>query len=886
MKKSFTTIVTIFFVYCCFAQQNSFNIDAVNNHFLNQFTLSPQEKIYVHTDRSLYIQGEQIWFRAYLVNAVLHKQVLNSRYVYVELVNQQKKVVSRVKIRPVNNLFFGHINLPQSLIEGEYTLRAYTRYMENAGEDYFFTKNIKIINPSSLRIKFNIDFDYNEKTQKITARLNYINKGQQVNLNKDILIITFDDNREMIYYTINDKTVSFSFNRDKVEVIHATLKIDGIRYVRDIAVPKYPADYDVAFFPEGGYLLSGTNCAVAFKAVQTNGYAENITGEIVDSDGNMITKLESLHLGMGKFYLAASENKKYFAVCRNSHGFEKRFELPLAKTNMYSLKTNWVKDNLYITIQKSDNITDEKDLYILVHTRGITQYAAKWNFNDQAIVLNKNDFPSGVLQILLFDAMLNPVSERLTFNINAKELIKTQFTTNKQTYDARDKISAKLKISDIQNMPVKGNFSVAVTDDSDVSIDTTLSIFSTLLLTSDLKGYIENPNFYFQENNKTAQEALDILMLAQGWRRYNVPEILKGNYEKPKIDFEKMQKISGNVLKYSGSNKTEGGLVMIYSKQPQFTDCVMIDNFGKFSVDNIEFPDSMAFTIKAFNQKGKPYVELFVDSDTFPNVNNFAIKSKIETKNEQIQTQEHEEIFAHEKGVWHLFLDELIVWGKKINKEEKPDNPAWYSRHATQSFTEEKIKDIEPLYLSDIIRRIPLVEVLDGKVIYSGAQSLEQGGIRVPILVDGSFIYSEDESFNIDDIDVQNVKRVDIFKRSATQVFGLMGGDMVIAITTGTFDININDKMQFNLKKISPIGFQLPAEFYSPKYETAQQKNDKTPDLRTTIFWQPNVTINENGEANFSFYAADYATNYSVVIEGLTDDGKIINCISKIRRGK
>ncbi|MDR2126055.1 MAG: hypothetical protein LBP63_04430 [Prevotellaceae bacterium] len=98
--------------------------------------------------------------------------------------------------------------------------------------------------------------------------------------------------------------------------------------------------------------------------------------------------------------------------------------------------------------------------------------------------------------------------------------------------------------------------------------------------------------------------------------------------------------------------------------------------------------------------------------------------------------------------------------------------------------------------------------------------------------------------------------------------------------------LSLYDKIKFNLKKISPLGFQLPAEFYSPKYHTSAQKNNKEPDLRTTIFWNPNILINEKGEAFFDFYSADYSATYSVMIEGITEDGKIIRNISTIRRMK
>jgi hypothetical protein len=134
-KKYIVAVFVILSACCSFAQQNVFNIDSINNHFLNKFTILLQEKIHIHTDRSLYMQGEQIWFRIYLVDAVLHRSVFNSRYVYVELVNQQKNVVVRVKICPVGNSYYGNINLSPDLTEGEYTLRNYSVIIEGITED-------------------------------------------------------------------------------------------------------------------------------------------------------------------------------------------------------------------------------------------------------------------------------------------------------------------------------------------------------------------------------------------------------------------------------------------------------------------------------------------------------------------------------------------------------------------------------------------------------------------------------------------------------------------------------------------------------------------------------------------------------------------------------
>jgi len=79
-----------------------------------------------------------------------------------------------------------------------------------------------------------------------------------------------------------------------------------------------------------------------------------------------------------------------------------------------------------------------------------------------------------------------------------------------------------------------------------------------------------------------------------------------------------------------------------------------------------------------------------------------------------------------------------------------------------------------------------------------------------------------------------------------------------------------------------PLGYQTPVEFYAPKYDTPEQRNATTPDLRTTIHWQPVVKTDSEGVASFEFYTADEHTSYTVIIVGLADDGRIIRKEGKL----
>ena len=113
-------------------------------------------------------------------------------------------------------------------------------------------------------------------------------------------------------------------------------------------------------------------------------------------------------------------------------------------------------------------------------------------------------------------------------------------------------------------------------------------------------------------------------------------------------------------------------------------------------------------------------------------------------------------------------------------------------------------------------------------------------------------------------------------------MFGVRGFGGAISITTKTGGVG-NKRNEYNATVYTPLGYQKPVEFYSPKYETLESKHLTIPDYRTTIFWKPDTVIADAEEASFEFYTSDFPTTYSVVIEGLTTDGGIIRQVEKIR---
>ena len=278
--------------------ENTFDINDIAQYFDTQMDIFPQEKIHLHTDRNFYVPGERIFFRAYVADADTHQPSKQNRYVYVELINSNDSLVDRVMIRPAderigNGLFHGYLFLSEIIPEGNYTLRAYTKYMENLGDDYFFKKNIRIGN-----IKDNYEL-------KI---MNYENEPSGGNRKND-------------------------------------LAGAGLAFAQN--------DFEVSFFPEGGNLIEGVMCKIAFKALNRNGTPATVTGEIVDETGKVITSIQTCHAGMGVFACLPERGKRYYLKCRNESGIEKQFRLPQSHPRAYALSVTRKDGIVSVVIHKS-----------------------------------------------------------------------------------------------------------------------------------------------------------------------------------------------------------------------------------------------------------------------------------------------------------------------------------------------------------------------------------------------------------------------------------------------------------------------------------------------------------------------------------------------------
>ncbi|MDR2919979.1 MAG: hypothetical protein LBV72_11525 [Tannerella sp.] len=232
-------------------------------------------------------------------------------------------------------------------------------------------------------------------------------------------------------------------------------------------------DYDIQFLPEGGQILEGTACYVAFKAIDENGLGISVKGEIVDDEDNSITSFESNNLGMGVFYLTTTPGKEYYARCQTEHNPEiKKHKLPGANKQGYALQVKRANNRLLVSVKNVLNQIINEPLYLLIHSRGIVQEFIQWDKKKEFIAFQENLFPAGILHMLLLDQQKQIRSERLVFCMNEADFARVNFQTDKQAYQTHEQIHSTVILKDTNNQPLQGRFSVSVTDNQNSYIDT------------------------------------------------------------------------------------------------------------------------------------------------------------------------------------------------------------------------------------------------------------------------------------------------------------------------------------------------------------------------------------------------------------------------------
>lgn len=853
-------------------------VDTLVNRFRTQVYNYPQEKVHLTTDRSSYFCGDTIWFRGFVLDASTHVPVKASKYLYVELVNPFDSIVSRVKIKESEGIYQGYIPLETLYAEGDYELVAYTMFMENSGRDFFFRKPIVLISPFS--VQSDIEARFEREDDKLWVTVDYKDKNKGTYKKYERMSYTTGDAVEHVRRSGGER-VTFNLKDKETEKPYVLVSFGN--YKKFLRIPDFSEDISLSFHPEGGYLVPGYDCRVAFKAVDRNGCGIDVSGVVKDNDGNAVCNLETAHCGMGYFNFIPCIGKNYSAEVVTQSGNVFKFPLPDISKDASVLHVDSRGDTLFVSSCGNTGL----DSFVLVHQRGRVLASAPIVSGVPQYFL-KSWFPAGVIQILLLDGRANVLSERMAF-IRSNQDFRTLIEPDSAFYGNRSKV--RLDFS-LDGYPVtEGSVAVSVTDDKFVSGRNLLPIDAQLLLQSDISGHIEAPWYYFEKTDSVRDCALDILLMTQGWKRYDIPKVLHGEYSEAVYPLEVGQEINGEVRRLITRAPRKGVNVNVVSPTEGFSAITATDENGYFRINGFDHPDGTNYAIQVYEKDGDKIINFKVFEQKFPFTG--FIGSGIGTESGSDNKSESNAIIVNSNpALREVLLDEVTIVGHR--KEKHSDV---YELLASDTYGTDYIKEKNITSLSEIIFKIPGITERNGFLYYRNGivnfmvngiiePGTDSGGSGFGILTGGRGMSTRladiELMYNID-----MIKRVDFLPPHMAVVFGsraTSGG--IIVLTLKNVEEMKMDYEPFHLQIYSPLGYQKPAEIYTPEY-TVKGKLPDGNDLRCTVYWAPAVKIDSSGNSFVEFYTSDEKnTKYTVTVEGVTDDGNIIKGACKLNIGE
>lgn len=850
---------------------------------LEEFTKNyPQEKVHLHLDKPFYAIGDDIWFKAYVLDVKTSAPTTHSKILYVELFDEKDSLKRQLKLPMQSGITWGDIKLPDTLSEGNYRLRAYTQLMRNAGPDFFFDKTLKIGNSWANKVFVKTDYSYSQEgtNEKVNSTIHFSDKegkpyvNAEVNYVVDLSARTITKGKAITNANgeINFPIVNTQPSIYKSGKITATLTLpDKQKITKIIPLRTTSTAVDVQFFPESGNLLVGLPIKVAFKAINAQGKGEDIKGIILDNEGSEVTNFESSYLGMGSFYLNPLANKTYQAKVKFRNGAEKTFNLPKAENTGYVLSINNNDTTKVVTkVLITDDLVGKGELNLLAQQNGNVFFSIKIPTakNLAMVSLPKAELPSGIVTLTLFNSENVPVAERLIFVDNALDKIKVNVTNLNQTYSKRGLMNLDL-IGTNDNKPIKGSYSIAVTNASIVEpdLENETNIYTSLLLKSEIKGYIEKPNHYFMANDLKTRIELDHLLLTQGWRKINWKAIANAQPPVNSFQAETDLRVSGMVTTNGGKPIANGKVSLFSSSVGLFAVDTLTDANGRFNFDKLEFPDSVKFIVQARNEKGKR--DVLIKLDAIPgqlitaNKNTGDIEVNV---NEQLKNYlENSDDYFNEltkRGMLNrtIQLKKVEIIGQKKQAENSAN-----LNGAGRADAVITAKDLENVTLLSTF----LMGRVAGITIRSGQAYARQSASPMAIVLDGMNM----QDMTLDDINVFDIESVEVLKSIGnTAIYGSSGANGVLVITTKRGGGSSSVRYSPGIITHNPKGFALTRLFYSPRYDT---KPDNKPDLRTTVYWNPSILSDEQGKFKLDYFNTDNPGLYRVVVEGIDIMGNL-----------
>ena len=801
--------------------------------------LCPQEKVYLHLDNTAYFQGETIWFAATVVNATNLGEAA-SKVLYVELLSPTGVVLKQQKLKVAGGRCHGSFALIDASVQ---------EAIERRGA-------------------VNMPSGYYQIRAYTRAMLNFDEAGIY--------------SRVIPVYAMPKNGA------------YETSSVTAYPYLEE-GRPDVPAlpEFNITFYPEGGHLVQGVESRIAFKATDAHGIGIPIEG-ISDRQSHPFI-LSPQHRGMGSFRYKGSTSKETVNVM--VHGRRYSVALPVAESAGCMLSLDGAAADTITADIHCVGLADTLLAYTVV-CRGSVLAADMIRLKDEhaTVHIDRRMFPMGVCQFTVYGQDGTIYAQRLFFSDGKMECLPLTVTFNKEEYRPFSAIDMTVQTSDYK----PACFSLSVRDAADYGTAYRDDIRTYMLLSSELKGLIEDPAWYFGDaphDERTA--ALDLLMMVQGWTRYNWRQMAGLESFTVKHYTEEQLVLDGwafsRILERPLANtKVE---VSLYSPDRQYKQkaTVTTDSLGYWSIGLDDFEgewdlfyhtvqdskfQDIATTRMHLARADKPEVKAYLPIDTF--------LPDHQSENLQL-TVWNDDDRAFEMPLDAIVLDDVEIQAERLYVDYGTFHAYDAQAECSRVFDEGNYSpNYDEFLRSKGIQRTPegqfymdkynvIICLMDslGKSLLRhanrnlfheyGLENIQSIMVYDPISTPSiipcvpEFLNSVNVTGNLAEIkEVTNLINM-----------GLHSKTVVVEIIYAPF--GTANQRKKNSRQTTFAGYSTPVEFYAPTYPNGPIQGDK--DFRRTIYWNPEVTTDSTGCANVSFYNNGYSRSLTVSAEGLTKDG-------------
>ncbi len=746
-------IIGLYFNLLTYAQTHS----TATSYLVDQIeTLAkhyPSESIYLQTSKGIYETEEDVWFKAYVLNAQSFIPSVQSKTLFVQLIDDKTQhAVWEEKYEIENGFVDGHLYLQDSLQTGRYTLAAYS-----AGSFYRHPEAMKTV-----------------RQLKIVKRIS-----------------------------------------EEKEIVEAD---------RDSIL-------DFRVFPEGGHLVSGIRGELAFKAVNGKGLPVSVSGTLLEND-RPILEFKTEHAGMGSFVFTPDINKHYRIQLSDSLN-PKTYPIPNIKPNGISMQLTENNENFLMVKLSQNSSRVAKHIYLSVQIRGEVHSLAHSQLKEQAkIKIPLKNLPQGIAEITIFNESFEPICERLVY-VKAHQKLNIKTWLNQSEYQTREQGTLKIKVTDHQGNPVVAHLGLSVFDKIYENPKDPKTLLTHYYLSTQLKGYIYNPSYYFDAKNKNRKANLDLLMLTQGWRRYvwasshiktlspqkqAIFETINGQVIFPKKQRKQPAETLPTLMAFAPEKEDQRG----------FENLILTDSTGAFTMMPMHLKQGNHVYLKLMVPEGSKYT-FKANDDVFKTINALRLPKTIHYPIAPTHKTRNEtpEPFKYPADI--KVLDEVTLKTKK--------------RKVYRDKYLGKLDSIANLWNRDY-------------VAVCGALNCFVHGRK------GSTKPVDGETYRV--LLGKNREQLGEFYSQSTYY-----GETRITYKRPKYSEAFLLK-KFNLIRVK--GYYGKKEFYQPIYDT-ETLNDPFPDNRNTLLWKPDIITDTNGEATIRFSCSDINTRFVGIIEAVDNTG-------------